>query len=39
MEKESLEVIKAFYERGNQRIPEEMRNRSRKKIKLNEEER
>nr|VVW87644.1 unnamed protein product [Nymphaea colorata] len=34
MEKESLAIIKDFYEKGNQKIPEEMRNRSRKKQKI-----
>jgi tRNA-specific adenosine deaminase 2 len=36
-ESESLEIIKSFYERGNQRLPEEQRNR-RKKVKLEGEE-
>ena len=30
-EKESYELIKEFYERGNQRLPEEMRHRKRVK--------
>ena len=34
MENESLQILKGFYERGNQRIPEEMRNRSKKKNKM-----
>jgi tRNA-specific adenosine deaminase 2 len=34
LEKESLEIIKDFYEKGNQKIPEELRNRSRKRQNL-----
>jgi hypothetical protein len=34
MEEESYQLIKGFYERGNQRISEEMRNRRSKKVKL-----
>jgi tRNA-specific adenosine deaminase 2 len=34
MEKESYQLIKGFYERGNQRISEDMRNRRSKKVKL-----
>jgi hypothetical protein len=28
-----VEIIKQVYERGNQQIPEELRNKSRKRIK------